>query len=104
MSAPWSEKWFEDCQNFHGRVLDGVYRHWCPNGHDLPTDETDMWHFGFCDCFNCRGCGTRMKPKIYALGRHPLEIHEDIFICPNRRFWNFWRHPNRDKHARQWKI
>ena len=103
MSAPWSQEWFDECQKYYGKVLSGVYSHWCPAAHDMPVDETDRNHFGFCSCFDCK-CGTRMEPKYYPFGREPLELHDDFFICPKRRFWNFWKHPIRDKYNRQWKI
>lgn len=103
MSPPWSKQWFKECNNFHGRILNGIYAHWCPNAHNLPIDETDIWHWGFCTCFDCK-CGRTMKPKTYPFGRSALEIHDDIFICPARQFWNFWKHPDRNKYNRQWKV
>lgn len=103
MAAPWSQQWFDECEAFHHRTLQGIYRHWCPNGHNLPTDETDHWHWGFCDCFDCE-CGKRMEPKEYPMGmRQNCQINEDVFVCPNKRFWNFWKHPDKDMDSRQWK-
>jgi hypothetical protein len=33
-----------------------------------------------------------MIPRIYPYGRHTLDILDDWFDCPARRFWNFWKH------------
>jgi hypothetical protein len=87
---PWSKEWFEDCQKWLGVVLNGTYRHWCVDWDGLPIDETSP-EFECCYCFNCK-CGTRMIPKYYPYGRELLEMHDDIFFCPKRRFWNFWKH------------
>ncbi len=103
MSAPWSQQWFDDCKALHNKILTGTYRHWCPRSFDLPIDETDH-AFSLCDCFKCRGCGTLMEPRAYPCGRSPMEMHDDIFECPKKRWWNFWRHPDLDKRNRQWKV
>ena len=89
---PWSKEWFEDCERWLGRILDGNYRHWCTDWDDLPVDET-MPEFEACRCFHCP-CGTRRQSKFYPWGRRNHEIHDDIFICPRRRIWNFWKHPD----------
>ena len=104
MSAPWSQQWFDDCQIFYHRLLSGTYSHWCSwcGPFLVPMDETCP-EFQFCKCFRCK-CGDLMRPKWYPWGRRPIELHDDWFICPKMRWWNFWKHPYRDKSDRMWKI
>jgi hypothetical protein len=87
---PWSKEWFEDCQHWLGRILEGRYRHWCNDWDGLPVDEA-MPEFDGCTCFKCR-CGMLMVPKYYPFGRAPIQVHDDIFSCPKRKMWNFWKH------------
>lgn len=91
MGRPWSKEWFEDCKRWLGYTLEGQYRHWCNDWDGLPVDET-MPEFETCTCFKCP-CGSVTEPKSYApWGRSVWEMHDDVFICPKRRFWNFWKH------------
>lgn len=92
---PWSKKWFADCRSVCGEILQGKYAHWCPDLFNTPVDETRIC-FHFCDCFRCK-CGAVTEPKFYPLGRRTMEMHDDIFICPERRFYNFWKHDIIDK-------
>ena len=39
----------EDCLHFHGQILTGKYKHYCPDFDFLPMDET-CWEFEFCLC------------------------------------------------------
>src|SRR5690349_17846193 len=89
MSRPWSEQWFLDCLKWRGIILEGRYRHWCPDWDELPIDETTP-EFP-CDCFRCK-CGALLKPKYYPFGKPTLAMHDDIFECPKSRWWNFWKH------------
>lgn len=87
---PWSKEWFHDCCKWRGKVLDGEYRHWCFEWDELPVDETTP-EFP-CECFTCQ-CGAVLETKDYGpWGRNIWQIHDDIFICPNSHFWNFWKH------------
>lgn len=38
--ARMSAAWRRDCLTWRGRVLIGVYGHWCVDWDDLPIDET----------------------------------------------------------------
>lgn len=42
-------QWKVDCQKWHGRVLTGNYRHWCPDWDYLPVDDTCI-EFECCTC------------------------------------------------------
>lgn len=46
-----SDDWQEDCLKWRGRILNGVYAHWCFDWDELPIDET-------CDEWPC-GCGIQ---------------------------------------------
>ena len=39
----------QDCLHFHGRVLKGEKKHFCPDFDYLPIDET-CWEFEYCVC------------------------------------------------------
>lgn len=90
MSRPWTTEWFDSCKKEYGYVLQGDYRHWCPDWANLPIDET-MTAFHYCKCFTCE-CGKRLRPKYYPWGRTAWQMHDDIFECPKLRIWNFWKH------------
>lgn len=47
-----SAEWVEDCLKWRGKVLTGVYAHWCFEFDDLPVDET---------CFGEWPCGCSIK-------------------------------------------
>lgn len=95
MSRPWTETWFHYCEQVYGKVLEGHYRHFCPDLGGLPVDETCVAFLG-CHCFDCR-CGRHMiyscryKPNLSGNGMMLVEWFE----CPDRRFWNFWKHDYR---------
>lgn len=42
-------QWDDDCKHFHGKVLTGNKRHYCPEFDYLPIDETCS-EFEFCSC------------------------------------------------------
>jgi len=35
-----SDQWKAESLRWRGRVLTGIYGHWCPDWDDLPIDET----------------------------------------------------------------
>ncbi len=39
----------EDCMHFHGKILTGIHKHYCPEYDYLPIDETCM-EFEYCMC------------------------------------------------------
>lgn len=39
----------QDCMHFHGKILTGKYKHFCPDFDYLPIDETCM-EFEYCLC------------------------------------------------------
>jgi hypothetical protein len=44
-----SETWRADCLRWRGRVLTGLYAHWCDDWDGLPIDESSReWP---CACF-----------------------------------------------------
>lgn len=42
----------EDSLKWRGRVLTGVFAHWCFDWDDLPVDETTPFEFDCCGCFS----------------------------------------------------
>lgn len=92
MGQPWSQQWFDESTKWRGRILQGRYAHWCADWDELPVDETTPNEFVCCHCFRCQ-CGALMIPKEYPwFGRRPFEILEDVWLCPNRKWYNFWKH------------
>lgn len=91
---PRTQEWFDACKLYYDidglKTLNGRYSHWCPTNAGIPVDETTLG-FVMCRCFRCK-CGELMKPKEYWIRKRPLEMFDDIFECPDSRFWNFWRH------------
>lgn len=45
-------EWERDCKRWHGRILTGRYKHWCPDWDELPIDET-------CSEMECCTCQTQ---------------------------------------------
>lgn len=39
----------EDCLRYHGRILTGLYKHFCPDWDDLPIDDTCA-EYESCTC------------------------------------------------------
>ncbi len=39
----------EDCMHFHGKILTGIHKHYCPEYDYLPIDET-CTEFEYCMC------------------------------------------------------
>ena len=39
----------QDCMHFHGKILTGKYKHYCPDFDYLPIDET-CTEFEYCLC------------------------------------------------------
>jgi|SRR5665213_579217 len=94
MSRPWTQKWFDDCVLWYDigglNVLEGRYRHWCPDNAGIPVDET-CYGFIKCRCFRCK-CGELLRPHEYWRPKHVLEMFDDIFECPKSHWYNFWKH------------
>jgi hypothetical protein len=42
-------QWMDDCLRWHGRVLTGGFRHYCPDWDFLPIDAS-VAEFGACTC------------------------------------------------------
>lgn len=43
------EEWEADCLRWWGRILEGKFRHWCPDWDYLPIDDT-VKEFECCTC------------------------------------------------------
>ena len=39
----------QDCLHFYGKMLEGKYKHYCPDFDYLPIDET-CFEYQFCKC------------------------------------------------------
>lgn len=50
-------QWQADCLHWHGRVLTGAHRHWCPDWDGLPVDES-------CPEFECCTCKPDAQPLV----------------------------------------
>jgi len=90
MRLPWSQEWFDDCKKWRGRVLEGYYRHWCFEWDELPVDETTP-EFDCCLCFHCK-CGKRLEIEIRAEPFARGFWNRMYWICPDFRWWNYWKH------------
>ena len=42
--------WARDCDFYHGRLLSGEKRHYCPEWDFMPIDETCEFEFEMCIC------------------------------------------------------
>lgn len=42
--------WIKACMKHRGKILRGVYTHYCPTWNSLPIDET-MEEFSICRCY-----------------------------------------------------
>ena len=43
------EEWIEVCRMWRGRILDGLYAHYCYSWDELPVDETTEEYL-YCKC------------------------------------------------------
>lgn len=39
----------KDCMAYHGKILTGKYKHFCPDWDDMPIDDT-CFEYQFCTC------------------------------------------------------
>jgi hypothetical protein len=69
--ADWIEDdWIADCLRWRGRVLTGERRHWCPEWHYLPVDETTE-EFVKCRCRSISAVGGISLSSIVRMADRP---------------------------------
>lgn len=49
----YDQDWLDDCARYRGKILRGVFSHWCVEWDYLPIDET-------CEEFRCCRCYERV--------------------------------------------